>query len=65
MKTLTITLPDETINRLEEAARRAGVSVEELVEAGVEEQLERLRLGFEEASEHVLKKNAELYRRLA
>ena len=65
MKTLTITLPDQTADRMDEAARRLGLSVEALVQASVEEKLERLDLSFEDAAEHVLKKNAELYRRLA
>jgi antitoxin FitA len=41
------------------------VSPEELVRATVEELLERPEQDFQRALDHVLKKNAELYRRLA
>ena len=65
MKTLTINLSDETADRLEAFAERLGVSVEDLVRSSVEEQFKSLDDDFEEASQHVLAKNAELYRRLA
>jgi len=65
MKTLTINLPDETADRLEALAQRLGVSVEDLVRSSVEEQFNSLDDDFEEAAQHVLAKNAELYRRLA
>lgn len=65
MKTLTIAFPEKTLHRIAEVARRLGVSVEALVQASVEEKLERIEPGFEEAADHVLKKNDELYRRLA
>lgn len=65
MKTLTINLPDRTAAQVDEAARELGLSAEALVQASIEEKLERLRLSFDEAARHVLDKNAELYRRLA
>ena len=65
MKTLTVTFPEKTLQRIAEVANRLGLSVEALVQESVEEKLERAEPGFEEAAEHVLKKNAELYRRLA
>ncbi|WP_022836263.1 ribbon-helix-helix domain-containing protein [Salisaeta longa] len=65
MKTLTINLSDETADRLETLARRLGVSVEDLVRSSVEEQFKSLDDDFEQAAQHVLAKNAELYRRLA
>mgnify|MGYP006431109281 CR=1 FL=1 len=65
MKTFTINLPDETAERLEALAQRLGVSAEDLVRSSVKEQMERLDDDFEQAAEHVLTKNAELYRRLA
>ncbi len=65
MKTITIQLPDETADEVDQAARKLGVSSEDLVRASVEEKLERLRLTLEEAADHVLSKNAELYRRLS
>ncbi len=65
MKTITIQLPDETADEVDQAARKLGVTSEDLVRASVEEKLERLRLTFEEAADYVLRKNAELYRRLS
>lgn len=65
MKTLSIQLPDQTADEIDQAARKLGVPSEELVRVSVEEKLERLRLSFDEATDHVLSKNAELYRRLA
>jgi predicted DNA-binding protein len=65
MKTLTINLSDETADRLEALAQRLGVSAEDLVRSSVEEQFNSLDDDFEEAAQHVLAKNAELYRRLA
>lgn len=64
MKTLTINLSDETADRLEALAQRLGVSAEDLVRSSVEEQFKSLDDNFEEAAQHVLAKNAELYRRL-
>lgn len=65
MKTLTISLPEETADRMEEAARRLGLSPEALVQSSLQEKLDRLDLDFDAAAEKVLSENAELYRRLA
>lgn len=65
MKTITLQLPDDTVEEMDKAARSLGLSVEALVQASVEEKLDRLSMNVDEAAEHVLKKNAELYRRLA
>lgn len=65
MTTFTIALSDDRARRLEELARKAGVAPEDLLRAGVEEWLSRPREDFARAAEHVLTKNAELYRRLA
>jgi hypothetical protein len=42
-----------------------GVSPEDFIKAGIEEKLSLLDQNFHEAADHVLKKNAELYKRLA
>ena len=65
MKTLEVRLPEQTASRLEEAAERLSVSPEELLVPSVEEKLAQLDAEFRESSDYVLKKNAELYRRLA
>ena len=65
MKTVEFKLPEETANRLEDAAQKIGVSADDLLRISVEEKLARLDESFQKAAEHVLSKNAELYRRLA
>ena len=65
MKTLEVRLPEQTASRLEEAAERLSVSPEELLLLSVEEKLAQLDAELRESSDYVLKKNAELYRRLA
>jgi hypothetical protein len=50
---------------LTDLADEAGVQPEEFLRASVEEWLSRPQASFSEAASYVLKKNAELYRRLA
>ncbi|MCL1474396.1 DNA-binding protein [Argonema antarcticum] len=65
MNTITITIPDERFLKLQETATSLGVSIEELVVMGVEELLTQREASFQGAMDYVLKKNAELYQRLA
>ncbi len=65
MSTITISLPDERLQRLKEIAARFSVAPEELVRVSIEELLTRPEEDFRRALEYVLSKNAELYRRLA
>ena len=65
MTTFTITLPDERVKKLKELAERFRVAPEELVRASLEELLTRPLDDFQKALEHVLAKNADLYKRLA
>lgn len=65
MKTLELNLPEPTAARLEEAAQRLSLSPEELLVLSLEEKLAQLDAEFRSASDYVLKKNAELYKRLA
>jgi len=64
MKTLEIHVPDETASRIEQAAHQRGISVEQLLQASVEEKIRR-DAQFDHAASRVLEKNAELYRGLA
>ena len=64
MKTLENHVPDEVAARIEEAAREKGVTVDELIQASLEEKLSRDEQ-FEMAAGYVLAKNAELYKRLS
>ena len=65
MTNITITIPDEHMLKLRELASRLSLSPEELVRVSLEELLARPEDAFQQALDHVLKKNAELYRRLA
>jgi predicted transcriptional regulator len=65
MNAITVTLSDDRLARLQEMATRFQVSPEELVRAGVEELLAQPDDVFQRVVAAVLKKNAELYRRLA
>jgi hypothetical protein len=65
MSTITVALPEERLVKLNELARELGVVPEELVRVSIEELLTRPEPEFEQAVNYVLKKNTELYRRLA
>jgi predicted transcriptional regulator len=65
MKTLTIQLSDETADRLESLADQLGMSLEEVAQISIDDQLKRLNQEYGETAEEVLSKNAELYRRLS
>jgi len=65
MTTITISLPDDRLLKLKEAAAHLGVEPEELVRVSIEELLTRPEEDFNRAVDYVLRKNAELYRRLA
>jgi predicted transcriptional regulator len=65
MTTITISLPDDRLQKLKEIATRFSVAPEELVRVSIEELLTRPEEDFRHALEYVLSKNAELYRRLA
>jgi hypothetical protein len=74
MTTITIELPDDQAQRLQDEARRRRVSLEELVAASALASLEEAGAGadrtmsreaFDKALAYVLDKNEELYRRLA
>jgi predicted transcriptional regulator len=65
MTTFTITLPDESLKKLQELAERFRIAPEELVRASLEELLSRPLDDFQKVLERVLTKNADLYKRLA
>ena len=65
MSAITISIPEERMQRLQEVAARFGLSPEELVRLSIEELLARPEEDFARAADYVLKKNEELYRRLA
>jgi predicted transcriptional regulator len=61
----TITLSPDRASKIEDLAKGAGVPPEELLRAKVEDWLDQPQSDFSAAAAYVLKKNAELYRRLA
>ena len=65
MKLLELNLPEPTVTKLQEAAERLSLSPEELAILSLDEKLGRLDEQFRNASDYVLDKNAELYKRLA
>ena len=65
MESVTVNLPDQLASQIEEAAKQMGISPEEFIKAGIEEKLSLLDRDFHKAADHVLRKNAELYKRLA
>ena len=65
MTQLTVTLPDEVANQLKKAAKNSGVEPEDLLLASLQEKLASLDVEFIQAMKYVLKKNTELYKRLA
>jgi hypothetical protein len=65
MEQFTITLPDEIAAQLKTVARNSGVKPEDLMLVSLQEKLASLDSKFITAMKYVLKKNAELYKRLA
>jgi hypothetical protein len=65
MKVLELQLPELTASKLEEAAKCLGVSLEQLSILSIEEKLAQIEKEYFRSAEYVLRKNAELYRRLS
>ena len=65
MEPVIVNLTDQLAIKVKEAESKIGISPEEFIKSGVEEKLLLLDPDFRNAIEHVLNKNAELYRRLA
>jgi antitoxin FitA len=65
MSAITVPLSEERLERLKALARQVGVAPEELARATLEDWLSQPREDFQQAALYVLRKNAELYRRLA
>lgn len=63
--TLHLELDEQQVQRLQDAARRLNVSVNDLAKAAINDLLARPDDDFDRAATRVLNKNVELYRRLA
>jgi predicted transcriptional regulator len=62
--TITIELPDQVAEELQQLAAEQGVTLDELAQRIIQDWIVRHRT-FKEAVQQTLEKNAELYRRLA
>ena len=65
MATLTISLSDEEIRRLETLGKREGLTVEQMVRLGINDFIGQPDDSFRSAARRVMEKNADLYRRLS
>jgi hypothetical protein len=63
--TLNVELDEKQVLQLQAIASRLNVSVADLAKAAINDLISKPDSEFERAAERVLKKNAELYRRLA
>lgn len=65
MATLTISLSDEEMRRLEVLGKREGLTIEQMVRLGINDFIGQPDDTFRAAAKRVMEKNSELYRRLA
>ena len=65
MATLTISLSDEEMRRLETLGKREGLTVEQMVRLGINDFIGQPDDAFHAAAKRAMEKNAELYRRLS
>ena len=65
MTTITIELSNERLQKLQEMSLKLGISLEDLIRVSVEDMLAQPDEQFQKISTYVLKKNSELYKRLA
>jgi antitoxin FitA len=65
MSTITITLPEEKVNKIREIAKNMNIQPEDLVKMGIEDLISIPEAEIRKAMSYVLNKNMELYVRLA
>lgn len=65
MYKIEITLTDSIAQKLKVRASQVNLSPEEYAAVSLQQSLENKTLSFDQAAEYILKKNAELYKRLA
>ena len=65
MTAIKINLPNDRFRALEKMSKRLNLAPEELARLSIEELISRPDESFQDAMKYVLKKNAELYQRLA
>ena len=65
MTTVTVSLSDEEMRRLEELSKREGFTVEQMVRLGINDFIGQPDESFHIAAKRVMERNAELYKRLS
>lgn len=65
MVTITVTLSEDRLQKLQELAKQFRIAPEELLRVSVEELITRPQADFQKALGYVLNKNQEIYQRLA
>jgi hypothetical protein len=65
MAEITVTLSTEELRQLKDLGQREGLTVDQVVKLGIQNILDQPDESFHKAAQQILKKNAELYRRLA
>ena len=65
MSSITISLPDDKLAKINQLALDMGISPEEFLQISIKDWLDSPANDFVKASKYVLAKNAELYHRLA
>jgi len=65
MAAITINIREQQLQKLQSLAPKLGISTEELLSASLEDLLNYPKSEFNQVASYVLRKNAELYQRLA
>ena len=65
MATLTISLSDEKMRRLEALGKREGLTTEQIVRLALNDLISQPELTFRASAKRVMEENSELYRRLS
>lgn len=65
MVTITVTLSEDRLQKLQNLAKQLNIPVEELLRVSFEELIARPQEDFQKALEYVLETYKELYKRLA
>jgi predicted transcriptional regulator len=65
MVTITVTLSEDRLQKLQRLAKQFNIPTEELLRVSLEELIARPQEDFQKALKYVLEKNKELYKKLA
>ncbi len=65
MTTVTLELPDDIFNSLQQMAEKYELTTQDLIRASIEQMLASPEPSFTKSLKYVLSKNKELYQRLA